>query len=315
LEGGTVNRFGCATCHPTESYPYHRNGQVDIDLRGNKPNAGLLARLNNLNNDVNPGYNRVDSNNFFCLTVYCHSNGKSQQGNLIASDYQATPNWYNGTFSTPDRCGSCHGNPPTYAGQSHYVEQSQMGANGTGTPTETGHMVGIHFQNTYVGNNQNGYLGYSSSGNKAHGNPNVSTTIGCYVCHSGIVSSAQLDTYTLQAKTSSGFRCASCHTSSTRTKLQPGLIVGAMWHVNGQKDVKFTNVPFLTKAQLTSQANALGWNRPNGYKVDQNSFDTCNLGTSTWDPGTKTCMTACHVNQPSIVWGQTLHCSSCHANQ
>jgi hypothetical protein len=190
-----------------------------------------------------------------------------------------------------------------------------MGANGTGTPTETGHMVGIHFNNTYVGNNQTGYLGYSSSGNKSHGNPNVSTTIGCYICHSGIVSSTQLDTYTLQAQATSTFRCATCHTGTTRTKLQTGLIVGAKWHVNGQKDVLFPNISFKTKAQLANQANALDWSRPNGYKVNQDSYDTCNLGTSTWNAGTKTCMTACHVSQPGIVWGQTLHCSSCHANQ
>jgi predicted CxxxxCH...CXXCH cytochrome family protein len=319
LQGGTINRFGCATCHPTD-LAKHRNGQVDIDLRGNKLNAGLLAQLNNLNNDSNPGFNRVDANNFFCLTVYCHSNGKSQQGNLIASDYAQTPNWYNGTFSTSDRCGSCHGNPPQYASgggfaNSHYVAQSAMGANGTGTPTETGHLVGIHFSNTYVGNKQNGYLGYSSSGNKAHGNPNVADTIGCYVCHSGIVSKEQIDTYSLQGQASSGFRCANCHTAATRTKLQTGLIVGAKWHVNGQKDVIFPNITFKSKAQLANQANALGWSRPNGYKVDQNSYDTCNLGTSSWDAGTKTCLTACHVNQPGIVWGQPLHCSSCHANQ
>jgi len=315
LVGGTVNRFGCATCHPTD-LSKHRNSQVDIDLRGNKPGAGRLTQLNNLNNDVNPGYNRIAANNFVCLTVYCHSNGKSQAGNLVSGDYQVTPNWYGGVFPTlPDRCGSCHGNPPTYAGQSHYTAQSQMGANGTGTPTETGHMVGIHFNNTYVGNNQTGYLGYSSSGNKSHGNPNVSTTIGCYICHSGIVSSTQLDTYTLQAQATSTFRCATCHTGTTRTKLQTGLIVGAKWHVNGQKDVLFPNISFKTKAQLANQANALDWSRPNGYKVNQDSYDTCNLGTSTWNAGTKTCMTACHVSQPGIVWGQTLHCSSCHANQ
>jgi predicted CxxxxCH...CXXCH cytochrome family protein len=319
-EFSAVYRFGCANCHPTDKNK-HRNGQVDLDLRGGttlKLNSGRLAQLNNLNTDASPGYTR-GANGVVCLTVYCHSNGKDP-GNLSALDYVTTPAWDNGLLPTVDRCGACHGNPPTYASDinnknSHYVKNSQMGANGTGTTTETGHMVGIHFQNTYVGNNQNGYLGYSSSGNKAHGNKNISTTIGCYICHSGIVSSQKLDTYTLQAETTSGFRCMNCHKATSTTPLQSGLIVGAKFHVNGVKDVKFPNTTLMSKAQLPSVASVLGWSRPNGYKTGVNDYDTCNLGVADWNPQTKTCTTACHISQP-VVWGQPLlRCNGCHVSQ
>lgn len=315
-ETESLNRFGCATCHPTETAAFHRNGSVDVDLRSNKPGGGTLTQLNTLNNNSVPGYNRIAADNFVCLTVYCHSDGRDP----ATRTYKTTPNWYGGVFPTsPDRCGACHDNPPTYLSDannknSHYVKNSQMGANGTGTPTETGHMVGIHFQNTYVGNNQTGYLGYSSSGNKAHGNPAIANTLGCYICHSGIVSSVQIDTYTLQNETTSSFRCVSCHTTTTRTKRQPGLIVGAKWHVNGVKDVRFPNISFKTKAQLSNVASVLDWSRPNGYKTGTNDFDTCNLGTGNWNALTKTCTTACHISQP-VAWGQKLLCNGCHVSQ
>ncbi len=308
---GTVYRFGCATCHPTD-LAKHRNGSVDITLNMNKAGAGSLVKLNNQVTTDDTGYNRGGANSFTCLTVYCHSNGKSQS--LQAGDYRETPNWYNGTFPGGNRCGGCHDNPPQYAGQSHYVASSSMGDDG-GTPPfrETGHMIGIHALSTYAGNNRNGYLGYSSSGSKAHGNPALATTIACYICHSGIVSTTQIDTYAMTG-TGSAFRCASCHTAGSRTPLQTGAIANAALHVNGSKDVAFAPVTFKTKAQLANVANALGWSRSGNYKADD-AYDSFNMGSSTWDPQTRTCLTACHVNQPNITWGAQLQCFSCHANQ
>jgi hypothetical protein len=232
----------------------------------------------------------------------------------VAGDYRETPNWYNGTFPGGNRCGGCHDNPPQYAGQSHYVASSSMGNDGGAPPfREAGHMIGIHALSTYAGNNQNGYLGYSSSGNKAHGNPALATTIACYTCHSGIVSSTRVDTYAMTG-TGSAFRCASCHTTGSRTPLQTGTIENAALHVNGSKDVVFAPVTFKTKAQLSNVANALGWSRNGNYKADD-AYDSFSLGTSTWDSQTRTCLTACHVNQPNITWGAQLQCFSCHANQ
>ncbi|SNB45998.1 Geobacter sulfurreducens CxxxxCH...CXXCH domain-containing protein [Geobacter sp. DSM 9736] len=306
---GTIYRFGCATCHPTDKSK-HRNGQVDLTLNRNKAGAGSIVTLNNLNTTDTAGYTRNPGTSVTCETVYCHSNGRTLS--LLPGDYRQTPDWYGGSFGA-NRCGGCHDNPPRYAGQSHYVAESSLGNNGTPPYAETGHMVGIHFMNTYVGNNGNGYLGYSSSGNMAHGNPALATTIGCATCHSGIVSSTKVDTYAMSG-TSSEFRCDACHTSSSRTPLQPGEIANARLHVNGTKDVAFAPVTFKTKAQLSNVANALGWSRNGTYK-QPNSYDSTDLSLSTWNPDTKTCLTACHVNQPGITWGAQLTCVSCHVNQ
>ncbi|ABQ24292.1 CxxxxCH/CxxCH domain c-type cytochrome [Geotalea uraniireducens] len=306
---GTYYRFGCANCHPTDTAK-HRNGQVEVTFNKNKAGAGYLTTLNNLVSDDTGGYTKGGANNFTCETVYCHSNGRTLS--LVAGDYRQTPNWYGGSFGG-NRCGGCHDNPPQYAGQSHYVAESSLGDNGTPPYAESGHMVGIHFMNTYVGNNMNGYLGYSSSGSMAHGNPALATTISCYTCHSGIVSSSQIDTYAMSG-TSSNFRCEACHTSSSRTRLQPGEIVNASLHINGAKDVAFAPISIKTKAQLANVANALGWSRSGNYKADT-SYDSADLSVATWNAQTKTCLTACHVNQPDITWGAQLKCVSCHANQ
>jgi predicted CxxxxCH...CXXCH cytochrome family protein len=307
---GSVYRFGCATCHPTDTAK-HRNGTVDINIASNKAGAPYLTTLNSLVTTEAGGYTRGGANSFTCETVYCHSNGRTLA--LGAGDYRQTPNWYGGTFAGGNRCGGCHDNPPQYAGQSHYVAASSLGNNGTSPFKDSGHMIGIHFKNNSKGNQQSGFLGYSSSGSVAHGNPSLTTTISCYICHSGIVDSSRIDTYAMSGTTSK-FRCGSCHTAGTRTPLQTGQIVNTALHMNGRKDVAFAPVTFNTKAQLANVANALGWTRHGTYKADD-SYDSSDLSASTWDPATKTCLTACHVNQPSITWGAQLKCVSCHANQ
>jgi|GEM_PF-2138414 len=309
---GTYYSFGCANCHPTDPAK-HRNSYIDITLNKNKAGAGFLSTLNNLVSDDANGYTRGGANNISCETVYCHSNGRTLS--LAAGDYKQTPNWYGGSFGN-NRCGGCHDNPPQYAGQSHYVAASSMGNNGSPPYKESGHMVGIHFRNNSRGSNLNGFLGYSSSGSMAHGNPAMATTISCYTCHSGIVDGTQIDTYAMTG-TGSYFRCANCHTSNSRTPLQPGQIVNTALHINGTKNVAFAPITFKTKAQLANVANALGWSRNSNYKADD-SYDSTDLGSSTWSRdvnGKVTCLTACHVNQPDITWGVQLKCFSCHANQ
>jgi hypothetical protein len=207
----------------------------------------------------------------------------------------------------------CHDNPPQYGGQSHYVAASTMGNNGTPPYRDSGHMINIHFKSTAKGNNQRGFLGFSSAGDKAHGNSNLATTISCYTCHSGVVSSTKIDTYAMNGS-SSNFRCGRCHTASTPTPLQAGEIVDTSKHVNGVKNVAFAPVTFRTKAQITNVNNVLGWTRNGGYKA-AGSYDSFDLGTSTWDAQSKTCLTLCHVNQPNITWGAQLQCNSCHAKQ
>lgn len=306
---GAIYRFGCANCHPTDPSK-HQNSVVDVTLNKNKSNAGSLITRNNLVSSDSAGYTRGGATNFTCETVYCHSNGRT--ADMVAGDYRQTPNWYGGTFGA-NRCGGCHDNPPQYAGQSHYVTASSLGNNGTPPYRDTGHMINIHFKSTSKGNNRTGFLGFSSAGDKAHGNPAVATTISCYTCHSGIVSSSQVDTYALDGKSSS-FKCANCHNAGSPTPLQTGLIVDTSRHVNGTKNVAFAPITFKTKAQIVNVNNIIGWSRDGGYK-GTGSYDSFDLTTSTWDAQTKTCMTLCHVNQPGITWGAQLKCNSCHAKQ
>jgi predicted CxxxxCH...CXXCH cytochrome family protein len=306
---GTNYRFGCVNCHPT-TLATHRNGTVELTLNKNKAGGSYLNSLNSLNSTDTAGFTKGGPTNITCETVYCHSNGRI--ANLIAGDYRQTPNWFGGTFGV-NRCGSCHDNPPQYAGQSHYNSASSIGNDGKSPARETGHMINLHVRNTYVGNKGNGFLKFSSSGNMAHGNDVVASTIACHTCHSGIVSPSQVDTYAMNG-TSSDFRCGSCHTASSHTKLQVGVIVDASRHINGTKDVAFAPINFKTKAQLANVANAQGWTRNGTYKA-VDSYDSFDLSLSTWNAGTKTCTTACHVNQPGITWGAQLKCVSCHAKQ
>jgi predicted CxxxxCH...CXXCH cytochrome family protein len=316
---GTVYRIGCANCHPTDPAK-HRNGTVEVTI--NKSKLGGVSYVSTLNSlatadgigVANSGVTGTAGLHVYCAASYCHSNGRTIP--LTALDFKDSPDWYQITPPTANRCGMCHDNPPQYAGQSHYVTSSTLGNNNSGGPyKDSGHMVGIHFKNTAKGNNQNGFLGYSNTGNMAHGNTALATTISCYICHSGIVSTSTIDTYAMTGSASK-FRCATCHTGSTRTKLQNGLIVNTALHMNGVKDVVFYPGTIKTKAQLATAANALGWIRSgSGIYKDVAAYDIANLAVSTWDSGTKTCLTACHVNQPGITWGGALQCVSCHAHQ
>ncbi|WP_160295258.1 CxxxxCH/CxxCH domain-containing protein [Geobacter sp. OR-1] len=311
-----VYRIGCANCHPTIEAGNHKNGSVQVTINKDKTGRSSLAGLNSATadgiNTPGSGISGTTKVSVTCSMVYCHSSGRST--NQAQNDFRTTPDWYSTAGSVANRCGMCHDNPPQYDGQSHYVATSSMGINGTGPYKDSGHMVGIHFKNTYKGPGGYGFLGYSSAGDKAHGNAGVATTMSCDVCHSGIVDPAKPDTYAMFG-TGKKFECASCHTAGTPTKLQAGNIVGTGLHINGKKDVLFTTATYKTKAQLANVANAGGvWMRNGGYK-EAGSHDSADLSGSTWDSATKTCLTACHVNQPAIRWGYPIKCSSCHANQ
>ncbi|MBT0666515.1 CxxxxCH/CxxCH domain-containing protein [Geobacter pelophilus] len=311
-----VYRIGCANCHPTIESGNHKNGKIDVTMNKNQTGRSWLAGLNSATadgiNTANSGISGTTKVSVTCSMVYCHSSGKSTV--QAENNFKTTPDWYSAAGSTANRCGMCHDNPPQYDGQSHYVAESSMGKNGTGPYKDSGHMVGIHFKNTYKGPGGYGFLGYSSAGDKAHGNAGVASTMSCDTCHSGVVDPAKPDTYAMFGS-GKKFECASCHTATTPTKLQAGNIVGTGLHINGKKDVQFTTSAYKTKAQLANVANAGGvWMRNGGYK-EAGSYDSTDLSGSTWDSATKTCLTACHVNQPAIRWGYPLKCSSCHANQ
>jgi predicted CxxxxCH...CXXCH cytochrome family protein len=313
---GTLYRFGCANCHPTDEANKHKDGTIDVTLNKNKSGAGYLNGLNNLADSDTAGYTRTGDpkTNLTCELSYCHSNGKNTS--LALGDYKASPNWYI-TAPTENKCGMCHENPPQYAGQSHYVASSSLGNNGTPPYQESGHMIGIHSFNTYAGNDQNGFLGFSSSGNKAHGNSALANTISCNTCHSGIVSDTVIDTYAMNGK-SSQFNCSniSCHSSSSKTILQSGQITNTARHINGFKDIVFPNYSTKTKAQVANVIDAPGWTRYGSYK-SPTSYDRANLGTSSWSRdgnGKVTCTNACHMNT-TVTWGTDLTCASCHVSK
>ncbi|MBT0666666.1 CxxxxCH/CxxCH domain-containing protein, partial [Geobacter pelophilus] len=311
-------RIGCANCHPTD-VGHHRDGHIDVTINKNKLGGSSLAGLNSATadfiNTANSGISGTTKVSVTCSMVYCHSSGKSTV--QAENNFKTTPDWYSAAGSTANRCGMCHDNPPQYDGQSHYDSSSMMGMNNTPPYKPSAHLGGIHFKNVSRGPGQNGFLGFSSIGNVAHGNINNSSTITCNICHSGIVDPDRPDTYAMFGS-GSPYECAQCHKATTKTKLQAGNIVGNGLHINGKKDVIFpqTAYPFKTKSQLSNNANAGGnWMRNGGYKADENSYDSTDLSTSTWNPADKSCNTACHVNQSGIIWGSKLKCMSCHANQ
>ncbi len=229
-----------------------------------------------------------------CTGVYCHSNGASS-ANLA---YKTTPAW-DGAFGD-NKCGSCHDNPPQYEGQSHYTATGFMGKEG-------GHLVGIHFDNIYDGSG--GLLAAGPTDPSSHGAAATSTTITCYLCHNGEVSSTTIDTYALANLGSSSMKCSSCHSSP-----QAGMIADKSLHVNGLKNVALANA-FTVKSKAQLEGNLLpeGWTRTGTYKT-AGSFDSAMMNSADWNPATKTCTTACHNGQP-VTWGATdLTCAACHTS-
>jgi len=296
--------FGCGNCHPTDEATYHRNGKVDLSLDKNE--GGPIKSLNGATSPT-AGYNQTQGTSVTCTLAYCHSNGAGGAN----QQYKSSPDWYGGTFGA-NKCGSCHDNPPQYSGQSHYVATNFMGKEG-------GHLIGIHWDSIYDA--QNGGLLQPSATDGSHGDPTVSTTISCYICHNGEVSDTQIDTYALNG-TGSALECANCHTATSSTPLQSGMIIDKSLHVNGKKDVNIADAfTIKSKAQLRNNSLPAQWAR---YDVDgsgsltsgdyktSGSHDTATLNATDWNGATKTCTTACHLGQP-VQWGdQNVTCNTCH---
>jgi len=192
-----------------------------------------------------------------------------------------------------------------FMGQSHYVAGSLMGGEG-------GHLVGIHADNIY--NNRSGLAQPGKWGTNSHGNSAYSTTITCYICHSGEVSWTTIDTYSLSNRGSSGFKCTNtnCHSAGSETPLRNGVITNKSLHVNGARDVSIANGLIIkSKAQIRSGSVPVMWNRVGIYK-EYGSYDYTTIMSSNWNPATKTCTTACHNNN-STTWGESdVSCITCH---
>ena len=278
-------RYNCGNCHPMTQNK-HADSVLDIELY-NVTATGFKIW------NPSTAWSSYTGSNRICGNVYCHSNG-----NLGSVQYRPTPAW--GTSFGVNKCGQCHDNPPQYAGQAHYVGSGFMGKEG-------GHLIGIHWDNIY--NGSGGRAWTTNGGSGSHGAQAASTTITCYICHSGIVSSATVDTYALNG-TGSSLRCGGCHTGTTTTPLQNGLITDKSLHVNAQKDVVIAN-GFAVKSRAQLRNTQPGWSRSGTYKT-AGSYDWATIFSSNWNTSTKTCVTACHLSQP-VSWTTTgVSCSTCH---
>ncbi len=291
----TAYRFNCGNCHPLSS-SNHANGTIDIELY-NASATGFKA------NNPSTASRTGTGTNTQCSDVYCHSNGASGADRA----YKQTPTW-GGAFPAANKCGQCHDNPPQYAGQSHYVSTGFMGKEG-------GHFVGVHFDNIYTGST--GLASAGTGNTNSHGNSAYSTTMSCYICHNGEVSSTTIDTYALNNLGSSSMKCstASCHTGVSTTPSQNGVITDKSKHINAAKNVDIANMAntMRSKAQLRTASKPATWTQNVGYKV-AGSYDSATINSTDWSSGTKTCTTACHNGQP-VTWGDTnITCYSCHTS-
>ena len=293
--------FGCGNCHPTDPSK-HADGVIEISL--NPADGGVLKSKN-----ASTAYRTGTGLTTVCNQIYCHSNGASGPGSNLST--AQSPQW--GSTLGTNECGGCHGNPPQYAsagagvaGANSHYDASYMGAEG-------GHLVGIHFDDIFNKVSGSGLLTTGTTTESSHGNASVATTITCYVCHYQTASSATIDTYAMDG-TSSKFKCGTCHTSSTPTKLQHGVIIDKTKHVySGTPIVAFAPITVNSKAQLRNASLPSQWKRNGTYGVAGSYDSTVSLlNTGTWTPASKTCVVACH-NGNSVQWGDTgVTCVSCH---
>jgi trimeric autotransporter adhesin len=289
---GSMYRFGCSNCHPTDQNN-HADGRVDLTLARDQ-NAGTLRNLNDpaLANtgvgNTGSGVSGTSRVRVVCSAVYCHSNGW-QSGSL---SFAASPDWYNAGAYSGDRCAMCHGNSP----------------NGSipGSAAHTVHVVGIHSLNVFSGGFGN--LTSGNTGNVGHGSATQSTTLNCNMCHFDTVTGFRND---------ANSACSGCH----KNQGNPLQIANKALHVNGQAEVSFANISVVSKAQLRPESFAAysgsWWTRNGGnYKNGPAAFDTSRQTlrhAAGWD-GASCSNVACHMGQ-QVQWTNTnppSYCALCH---
>ncbi len=277
---GGVYNFGCGNCHPVNPSS-HADGTVEISL--NPADGGTLKALNS------PSANRTGSAlTSVCNLTYCHSDG-TKTGAAIVSG--ASPAWsgYTGT----DRCAMCHLNSPNTGSHQNHV------------------MAGIHYDDIFTGTTGLAVMGNTATG--AHGNAATATTLNCNICHYGTVTTAAND-----KNLNANANCGSCHNGTTAPlKGNVAIDAASNLHLNGVIDVQLKTGAVLSRAQLRNDANTAsgapaGWSRNVGYKAS-GAYDSATINSGDWVSGTKTCLTACHLNQSSPAWGTPTTCNSCHA--
>ncbi len=307
---GRTYGFGCGTCHPMTT-ANHLNGTIDVDL--NRVNVAGVGTLRFLNHST-AGYTMGSTKK--CSNIYCHSNASRIEAESNAASNTSLA--WNDTYAAHpelDRCAQCHGNQPT-------------------TGAHAAHSVGLHTFNDGVmldGNIYNGVSGklpITNKPNTAHGNPNNSTTIGCYICHNATVTSKANDRNT---------KCSGCHYAGNPRGAQlkgVATVANLANHVNGMRDVQFAPIQMRSKAQVRPKgANTASnsgfdfysgvWQRTSykaystlSYDIAKAAFDTATM----WHPGTamnSNCSNiACH-NGRTVSWNlanfnDPNKCMDCH---
>jgi predicted CxxxxCH...CXXCH cytochrome family protein len=291
--------FGCANCHPL-NLGEHLDGNIDVDM-SSKGVAGTssIRFLNSTTAGKLPSYSAGT-----CANIYCHSNASRVTAELV---YKPTPAWVGGSF-TGDRCAACHDNQPA-------------------TGAHAAHVVGTHTLNENPGmlagniyNGKSGKVGISNRANTAHGNPNNSTTIGCYICHQATVTSKANDKNT---------KCVVCHYSGNpygATLKGNASINNLKSHVNGSREIQFVATKVMSKAQVRPESFKFYsgvWKRTTYKNMSTLSYDTAKVALDTatmWHASTpqdSNCSNiACH-NGKLVKWNlanfsDPNKCMDCH---
>jgi predicted CxxxxCH...CXXCH cytochrome family protein len=285
--------FGCSVCHPLAS-TNHGNGSVELELN-RTASAGSIKSASFAVSGATPAVGAGGSATT-CANIYCHSDGK---GVYLTTDTWAT------TYTAANRCIKCHGNSPADA--SHGM-----------------HDVGIHYDSTAAAVPGTGLLTTAAANptNAAHGDPLLSTTISCYICHNATISGATAASRYNKYNAA----CNTCHTADA-DGTKNIFITGLSSHVNGAVNVQFAAVQIRTKAQLrsgsfssyTGNATENGWS-PTGrvYKTAA-AYDiskrALNAGTAGWN-GSTCANIVCHTGHtnvdPNWVTSRGVGCTLCH---
>lgn len=300
----------CNACHANTA---SNNGTISDKSKHANNSKDIV--WNAFANNAAPAYNIATHQ---CRNVYCHGDGTS------ATPSTALITW-SGTFT----CNSCHGGsaatPPTSAPHAKHAGNSSpyryscakchnaTTTNGTSIADYSKHVnktKDVVFANTSgawsspncsnVYCHSIGNLNVNSAnlpgvyGGSPYASPAWSGTFACNGCHGRSISNGMPDYANAGAPgsgtsnshdkhvSSSTISCGECHTQTTKN----GITIRTTYpsyHVNRSlSDVYFN----------------LSGNSKNG----------------TYNSGTKTCSaTYCHGSGPSIAWGSSTSCNSCHS--
>ncbi len=269
--------FGCGNCHPI-AVGNHMNGTVELSL--NPADGGTLKFKNVSPTITGSGITTR------CSGVYCHSDGQA------TPSFVQTPQWGSSFADANNTCGQCHGNSPA-------------------SGAHTLHAVGIHFEDVYNGTaGKTAATGGTGSG-AAHGDPAVSTTISCNICHAATLT---------KSRNKFGTACSGCHNADAASTAIVSADLTKTVHVNGTRNVSFAAIQIKSRPQLRDDITSVAslstyWQRTNNYKAGATSYDQsrATLAATAGYAGGSCSTVACH-NGFTVNWTDTVTCDGCHNN-